>query len=159
MEDIWPRTAKTDIPEVFLREVGVRGRVVYFPGDIDSTFATGMEADHALILRNSVNWAMKEAQPVTITGPGILDVTCWRQAGSMTVHMVNMTNPYMLRSAYREAIPIGAQTVSVQVPQGKTVRGVKLLVSGVTARYTQSNGRVNLTVPTVVDNEVVAIDL
>ncbi len=67
---------------------------------------------------------------VAVSGPGIMDVTCWRQAAAMTVHMVNCTNPFMLRSAYREAIPIGAQRVSIRVPQSTTARGVRLLVSG-----------------------------
>jgi hypothetical protein len=159
MEEIYPRTKKTDIPEVYLRAVGQRSRIVYFPCDIDATFATSMEPDHALVIRNAVNWAMNEEQPVTVSGSGVLDATCWRQADSMTVHMVNMTNPFMLRSAYREAIPVGAQRVSVRVPPGATVRGVRLLVSNQTPLYTQSAGRVNLTVPSVVDNEVVAIDL
>jgi hypothetical protein len=159
MEDIWPRTAKTEIPEVYLREVSPRSRIVYFPGDIDATFANGMEPDHALLLGNAVNWAMNEAQPVTVSGSGILDVTCWCQAASMTVHMVNMTNPFMLRSAYREAIPIGPQSVRIRVPEGKTARAVRLLVSGQTPQHAQSDRSLTLTVPSIADHEVVAIDL
>jgi len=158
MEEIFPRVRKTDIPEVYLREVG-GSRIVYFPGDIDGTFAAGMEPDHALILRNAVNWAMKEAQPVTVSGPGILDVTVWRQASSMTVHLVNLTNPYMLRSAYRDAVPIGAQRVSIAVPQGAKVKAVKLLIGGQVPAFTQTGGRVDLTVPSIAFNEVVAVDL
>jgi hypothetical protein len=158
MEEIFPRERKTDIPEVYLRDAGPRSRIVYFPGDIDSTFATGMESDHALLLRNAVNWAMREAQPVTVTGPGILDVTVWRQTSSMTVHLVNLTNPYMLRAAYREPVPIGAQRVSVAVPQETPVKSVKLLIGGQTVQFTQAAGRVNLTVPSISFNEVVAID-
>ena len=37
MEEVYPRVPKTDIPQVFLREMGA-GRVVYFPWDIDRTF-------------------------------------------------------------------------------------------------------------------------
>jgi len=159
MEDIWPRTPRTDIPEVYLREVSPRSRVVYFPGDVDATFASGMEADHARLLGNAVNWAMNEAQPVTVSGPGILDVTCWRQAASMTVHLVNLTNPFMLRSAYREAIPIGTQSVTIRVPEAKTARGVRLLVSGQTPKYAQSAGSLTVTVPSISDHEVVAIGL
>lgn len=160
MEDIYPRTPKTDIPEIYLREVNPHSRIVYFPGDVDETFANGMEADHALLLGNAVNWAMKdERQPVTVSGPGILDVTCWRQAESMTVHMVNMTNPFMLRAAYREAIPVGPQSVDIRVPEGKRVCGVRLLVSGQSPHYTQSAERLSLTVPSIADHEVVAVDL
>ena len=37
MEEVFPRVPKTDIPEAHVREAG-RGRVVYFPWDIDRTF-------------------------------------------------------------------------------------------------------------------------
>ncbi len=40
MEEVFPRVPHTDIPEVFAREVG-KGRVVYFPWDIDRTFWEG----------------------------------------------------------------------------------------------------------------------
>ena len=62
MEEVYPRQPKTDVPEVYLREVG-RGRVVYFPGDIDRTFWEVLAADHALLLRNAVEWATNEPRP------------------------------------------------------------------------------------------------
>src|SRR5439155_14812109 len=37
MEEVYPRVPKTEIAEVYLREAG-KGRVVYFPWDIDRTF-------------------------------------------------------------------------------------------------------------------------
>jgi len=157
MEEIYPRVPRTDIPEVYLRDVG-KSRVVYFPGDIDATFASGMAVDHASLIRNAVDWAMNEAQPVSVSGPGILEVTCWRQAASMTVHLLNMTNPMMLRAAYREAIPVGEQRVSIRVPQGRTARAVRLLVSGQTPRVERVATGVIVTVPSIVDHEVVAID-
>ncbi|MHB1178840.1 MAG: alpha-amylase family protein [Daejeonella sp.] len=159
MEEIYPRIPKTDIPEVYLRIINERSRVVYFPGDIDATFANGMAPDLALIIRNAVGWAMNEAQPVTVSGPGILDVTYWRQANSMTVHMVNMTNPFMLRSPYREDIPIGSQRVTIRFPADRIARGVKLLVAGVTPYVERSGNELTITVPSIVDHEVVAIDL
>jgi hypothetical protein len=158
MEEIYPRQARTDVPEVFLREAG-KGRVVYFPGDVDRTFWNGMAVDHAMLLRNAVEWAANEPAPVTISGPGLLDIAAWRQASSMTVHMLNLTNPMMMRSAYREFIPIGAQQVRVQLPAGKTARQVKLLVNGGTPRVSQRSGFLEVTVPAIVDHEVVAIDL
>jgi len=101
---------------------------------------------------------MNEQQPVTVSGPGILDVTCWRQANSMTVHMLNCTNPFMLRSAYREDIPIGPQYVTICVPVDRTAREVKLLVAGVTAPVERAGNVLTLTVPSIVDHEVIAID-
>ena len=50
MEDVYPREAKTDIAEVYLREVG-KGRVAYFPGDIDRTFWEVLDPDHGRLDR------------------------------------------------------------------------------------------------------------
>ncbi|HWB82730.1 MAG TPA: alpha-amylase family protein [Bryobacteraceae bacterium] len=158
MEEIFPREPKTNIPEVFLRDMG-RSRIVYFPGDIDRTFWQGMAPDHGTLLRNAVEWALNEEHPVTVSGSGILDVACWRQENSLTVHLVNLTNPMMLRSAFRELLPVGQQRVSLRLPPGKPARAVRLLASGLTLPVTQSAGRVTFTIPSVLDHEVAAIDL
>ncbi|NDV81569.1 alpha-amylase family protein [Bacteroides sp. 51] len=159
MEQIYPRIPKTDIPEIYMHNVG-RGRVIYFPGNIGTTFAQNMAPDLTLLMNNVVQWAMNgEPQPATVSGPGILEVTCWEQTGSMTVHLLNCTNPFMLRSAYREDIPVGSQLVTIQVPENRTVQGVKLLSNGAKANFSQIGSRMLIvTVPTVVDHEVVAID-
>jgi len=81
-------------------------RVVYFPWDIDRTFWEGLAVDHFKLLRNAVVWATNEDPPVTIVGPGVLDVTLWRQQHSLTVHLVNLTNPMMMKGPVRELIPI-----------------------------------------------------
>ncbi|MBI3696937.1 MAG: hypothetical protein HY238_19150, partial [Acidobacteria bacterium] len=114
MEMVYPRVPKTDIPEVYLRDLG-KSRVVYIPWDIDRTFWETMAVDHGKLLRNAVEWAANEERPVTVTGPGVLDVTVWRQKESMTVHLVNLTNPMMMKGPFRELIPIGEQRVVVRL--------------------------------------------
>ena len=117
MEEVYPRQPQTDIPEVYLRQVG-EGRVVYFPWDIDRTYWEVLCVDHGKLLQNAVRWATDEAPVVEVDGPGVLDVTVWRQAGSMTVHLVNLTNPMMMKGPFRELLPVGAQEVRVRVPPG-----------------------------------------
>ena len=158
MEEVYPRVPKTDVPEVFLREVGGGGRVVYFPGDIDRTFWEVLAADHGMLLRNAVEWALNEPHPVTVTGPGVLDVTVWRQKESMTVHLVNLTNPMMMKGPARELIPTGEQTVRIRLPRGKTARKVQLLSDGREPAVERGEGVLTVKVPAVVDHEVVAID-
>ncbi len=157
MEEVYPRVPKTDIPEVFARESG-KGRVVYFPWDIDRTFWEVLSLDHWKLLRNAVDWAANEPRPVEVTGPGILDVTFWRQKDSLTVYLVNLTNPMMMKGPVREFIPTPPQKVTVRMG-GRKARRVQLLVSGRPAHVQESGGSVTLTVPTVVDHEVIAIDL
>ena len=96
MEEVYMRSGRTNIPGVIAREFG-KGRVVYFPGDIDRTFWEVLSVDHLQLLRNAVQWAGNEPQPVEVTGQGMLDVAVWRQANSMTVHLVNLTNPMMMK--------------------------------------------------------------
>jgi Hypothetical glycosyl hydrolase 6/Beta-galactosidase trimerisation domain len=156
MEEVFPRVPKTDIPEVFVREIG-KSRVVYFPWDIDRTFWEVLSPDHGKLLRNAVTWAANEPQPVTVTGPGILDVTIWKQASSMTVHLVNLTNPMMMKGPLREFLPLPPQTVAIPMPTRP--RSVHFLVSSAAARWQHAAGVVTLTVPSILDHEVVAIDL
>jgi hypothetical protein len=158
MEEVFPRVPHTDIPEVFVREYGA-GRVVYYPWDIDRTFWEVLSTDHFKLLRNAVEWAANEPHPVTIKGPGIFDVTIFRQKNSMTVHMVNLTNPMMMKGPVREFIPSPPQEVTVRLPKGMKADRVKLLVGSVTPQVRRSNGAVSLTIPSILDHEVVAIDL
>jgi hypothetical protein len=158
MEEVYPREVKTDIPEAYLQENG-ESRIVYFPWDISRIFWEMLNVDHGKLLANAVTWAMNDEQPVTVTGPGVMDVTIWEQPESITVHMVNLTNPMMMRGPFRELFPVGEQQVVVRLPQGKTVNRVKLLRGGQTPESEVCSGYVKVTVPIVVDHEVVAIDL
>src|SRR5678815_2809228 len=101
---VYTLTPQTDIPMVFVREVG-KGRVVYFPMDLDRTFWEVLAEDHSVLLRNAVAWAMEESQPMIVAGPGIVDVAYWRQKDSLAAHIVNMNNPMMMKGPYREVMP------------------------------------------------------
>ncbi|MGH9668412.1 MAG: hypothetical protein ACRD9L_28660, partial [Bryobacteraceae bacterium] len=88
MEDVYPRVPRTNIPMAHIRESG-GGRVVYFPWDIARTFWEVLAGDHLKLLRNAVTWVTGEEPAATVTGPGVVDLTVWRQRDSMTVHVVN----------------------------------------------------------------------
>jgi hypothetical protein len=158
MEKVYVRQLRTDIPQVFLREVGA-GRVAYFPWDADRTFWEVLSVDHLKLLRNAVAWATKEDPPVIVAGPGVLDVTLWRQKDSLTVHLVNLTNPMMMKGPVREILPVGAQRVRVKMPGGLRARQVRLLVEGEAPPFRQSGEWLEITVPSIRAHEVVAVDL
>ncbi|MCI0364352.1 MAG: beta-galactosidase trimerization domain-containing protein, partial [Phycisphaerales bacterium] len=173
MEKVYPRVAKTEVAQVFLREFGQddagsarhanarqpSGRVVYFPWDIDRTFWEVLSVDHGKLLRNAVEWATNEEPLVTVTGPGILDVTLWRQKRSMTVHLVNLTNPMMMKGPIRELIPVGPHSVRLRLPDGTKPRGVRLLAADKTPKADRSGRHLTVTIPSILDHEVVAVDL
>jgi hypothetical protein len=157
MEDVYPRVPETDIRELYLRDVG-NGRIAYFPGDIDRSFWQIMGNDHGKLLRNTIRWALKEEPIVEVKGPGVIDVTLWRQENSMTVHLVNLTNPMMMKGPFRELIPVAAQ-VSIKIPQDTKVKGVNLLVGGQKPSFEIREDKVILTVPLIYDHEIIGIDL
>lgn len=157
MEDVYPRIPETDIRELYLREVG-KGRIAYFPGDIDRTFWQIMSADHGKLLRNTIRWALNEEPIVEVKGPGVVDVTVWRQKSSMTVHLVNLTNPMLMKGPFRELIPVAAE-LSITIPRGLKADAVQLLVSGQKPSYEIRGDQVILSVPRIYDHEIVGIDL
>ena len=159
MEHVFPRGPATDERQVYLRDLG-RSRVVYFPGDLDRTFWDVLAADHGRLLANAVDWAAGEERPVTVTGPGLLDVTVWRQKESLTVHLVNFTNPMAMKGpvprvrAGRSAAPSACGCRRAARPAASS--------SWRPARHRPRPRRPacsTVTVPSVLDHEVVAVDL
>jgi hypothetical protein len=158
MEMVYPRIPKTDTPEVYLRQRGA-GRVVYFPWDIDRTFWEVLSPDHGKLLANAVEWALNEEPVVLASGPGVIDVTVWRQKASLTVHLVNLTNPMLMKGPFRELIPVGPQRVRLRLPAGVKPARVHLLAADRSPRYSVSHRWIEVTVPSIVDHEVIAIDV
>jgi hypothetical protein len=156
MEDVYPRTGDTAIRELYLRQVG-RGRVAYFNGDIDRACWQIMSVDHSLLLRNTIRWALEEEPIVSLEGPGLVSVSAWKQEKSMTIHLVNLTNPMMMKGPFRELIPVDVR-VTIRIPEQWNVTHGKLLMRGDT--ITGAAGSRQLTVPVnIVDHEIIALDL
>jgi hypothetical protein len=158
MEHVYPRQPDTDIRELYLRETG-DGRVAYIPWDIDRTFWNILNVDHGKLLNNIFRWALNEKSLVEVEGKGILDITAWKQDTSMTVHLVNFTNPMMMKGPCRELLPVSEQAVTIRLPAGSGTGSVKLLVSGEVPEYEYKNGVLHLVVPEILDHEVIAVDL
>ena len=163
MEKVYPRQEKTDIAAVYLREAGLdapgAGRVVYFPWDIDRTYWEVLAFDHFKILRNAVQWAGNESPLVEVTGAGMLDVAAWRNRDSLIVHLVNLTNPMTMKGPFREFIPVAAQMVRVRLPGGVRAKKVHLLVADKSPKTEHHGADLVVTVPSILDHEVVAIDI
>ena len=177
MVKVYPRVAQTDQPEIYLKELEatdagrlissnpkirnpkLTSRLVYFPWDIDRTFWEVQCVDHFKLLRNAVHWATDEEPPVTVSGPGVLDVTVWRQKESLTVHLVNLTNPMMMKGPIRELIPVGRQKVRLRLPAGTRAGQVRLLAANRTPPVKRDGLFLSLTVPSILDHEILAVDL
>jgi hypothetical protein len=159
MEEVFPRTTDTHEPGVFLRDVG-RGRVVYFPWDVDRTFWEVLAVDHAKLLRNAVVWATNEPAPLEVEGKGVLDGSIWQQKDSFTVHLVNLTNPMMLKGPVREVIPISRQIVRIRLPKdGRRITTARRLVAGGEIPFRNEAGALVIELPGIELREVIALDI
>jgi Hypothetical glycosyl hydrolase 6/Beta-galactosidase trimerisation domain len=157
MEKVYPRTAKTNISCLYLRKAA--GRVAYFPFDIDRTFWDVLCVDHFKLLRNTLLWAHNEAPIIEVDGPGLLDVTVWRNLDSVTIHLVNLTNPMTMKGPYRDYFPIGALSLRLNLPTDIHAKRARLLVAGTSIPFEHAGSAITLTVPSMLDHEVVAIEI
>ena len=157
MEKVYPRVPRTDISCLYLRQPA--GRVAYFPFDIDRTFWEVLCADHLKMLRNTLLWTNNEAPVVEVDGPGLLDVTVWRNSDSVTVHLVNLTNPMAMKGPYRDFFPVGPQTIRLRFPGDVQAKRARLLVAEKDVAIERSGSTVSMAVPSLLDHEVVAIDI
>lgn len=158
MEEVYPRDLDKNVPELFLRETG-KSRIAYVPFDLDRTFWEVLDADHGRLLANLVRWAAHGDIPVTVQGQGVLDVTVWRQKKSLAVHLVNLTNPMLMKGPVRELFPVGEQHVQLRLPDGVNPRQVKLLSAGVAPRTERNGNMLSVVVPRVELHEIIAIDV
>jgi hypothetical protein len=88
----------------------------------------------------------------------VLDISVWKQKNSMTVHLVNLTNPMMMKGPVREIIPLPQQQLLVRVPEDRKVGKVHLLVAGREVPYRRQADTIELEVPSIALHEVVAFD-
>ncbi len=156
MEEVYVRQPPTDIPAVICRGFG-KGRVVYFPWDIDRTFWEVLSPDHGRLLANAVRWALNEEPLLVLEGPGLVDAAVWRQASSLTVHLVNLTNPYALKGPIREHIPLPPQRLALRCE--KRPRRARWLWQDREARFDYRNGRLETQTPPIAFHDVLALDL
>ncbi len=75
----------------------------------------------------------------------------------MTVHLVNLTNPMMMKGPFRELITVEA-TVRIKIPANKQVAAVHLIMAEQDPHFGVSNGSISVKVPKIIDHEIVAID-
>ena len=75
----------------------------------------------------------------------------------MTVHLVNLTNPMMMKGPLRETIPVGPQRFASACRRRPRAK-VQLLTAGTSPRVEDAGGVLTVTVPSVDVHEVIAID-
>jgi hypothetical protein len=156
-EMVYPRIRRTDEPAAIFRQQG-SSRIVYFPGDIDRTFLRSGHPDFSRLLINSVQWLLNGQQtPATVEGSGMLELFAWETEPGFALHILNYTNPRMMRPFITQFYPTGPLQGRFQVPAGRRIGSVRALRALHDLPFRQSEGIVTFEVPSVVDYEVIAL--
>jgi len=90
--------------------------------------------------------------------PGILDIACWRQHDCITIHLVNLTNPMLLKGPFRELIQMGPYRVRLTLPPDVAVKKVHSLATGSDLAPTLRDRELTVEVPSILLHEVLVID-
>jgi hypothetical protein len=152
----YPPVEKTDMPDLVAQEMG-QSRLVYFAGDIERTTWRSGNTDLSKLLRNAVQWISKGESPVTIEGKGLIETFAWETQAGYAIHILNYTNPNAFKGWIREYYPIGEQRITMALPAGKKVSRVELLRAGKDVPFKIANGKIEFTIPSVLDYEIAAM--
>jgi hypothetical protein len=152
----YPPIQKTDIPDLVARESG-QSRLVYFAGDCERTMWRSGNTDLSRLLQNAIRWVSKGNTPATIGGKGLIETFAWETRAGYAIHILNYTNPNAFKGWIREYYPIGEQRVTMAVPAGKTISRVELLRAAKDVPFKVANGKIEFTIPGVLDYEIAAM--
>jgi hypothetical protein len=152
----YPNPSQTNEPAVVIRQQG-RSRRIYFPGDVERTMWRSGHTDLNTLLQNCIRWLAGDNTPVRIAGPGVVEAFAWETQPGFAVHVLNYTNPAMHKGWIREFYPIGEQTVTMRLPEGRKISRVELLRAEKTVPFRISDGAVSFAIPQVIDYEVAAL--
>lgn len=175
-ETSWQRESAEVVPGLVLRDDPGEGRVAYFAADLDRCYARGVQPDHAELLAAAIVWACRNSVPVQIDGVGTVDAHLYRQSdGTGILHLLNLSAAGAWKMPMEENIPIGPLSVSVDWSAPVVHHGqagvdaspsaftatqwttAELTVAREHATVRQVGSRVELTIPTLVDHEVVLL--
>jgi hypothetical protein len=156
-EMVIPREPKTKEPAAIFRQRG-RSRIAYLAGDVDRTFWLSTNTDLGRLLRNAVGWVRGEAPPLlSLDGPGVIEAFAWETEPGYALHLVNYTNPHMMRGWVRELYPVGPMRVEWRLPEGRSITKAQGLRAGRSLTMSQGGGRVLVEIPSITDYEVIAL--
>lgn len=78
---------------------------------------------------------------------------------ALVIALVNLNNLVMIKGSYSKLLPAPAQTVKTLLLSGMRATGVQLLVRDQLFEATAAAGCIVVTVPPILDHEVIAVDL
>ena len=155
-EMVYPHAEAPFEPAIVLREHG-RSRLAYIPGDVDRSFWRSGDPDLSRLIKNVIGWLVRGQAPLTVTGDGIIETFAWETEPGFALHLLNYTNPNMLRGWFADTYPVGTQLVRAELPDVINGTRVDLLRAATSVPLKRDGHIAEFTIPGVRDYEVAVI--
>ncbi|HWU17644.1 MAG TPA: alpha-amylase family protein [Devosia sp.] len=157
MEEVYPREEPRGAAVIARQHVG-GGRSVYIPWNIGATFWQVLAGDHGRLIANSLRWALGKQPDVEVEAKGVIDLALRKSEDRLVVLVNNLTNPMMMKGPIREVFPIGPVTLSIAIPEGRSVDQVRLGSSGESLKHQSGDGRVTVTLAELATLDAIQVD-
>jgi hypothetical protein len=93
-----------------------------------------------------------------VEGRGLFDCNLYTQPGRVIAHVVNLTATGRMPVTDDDLVPAGPLKVGVRLPGGVRGRSVRMLVASKSATPVLASGWAWVTIPSVLDHEVLVIE-
>ena len=154
----YPPQSQTDEPAVVLRETG-SSRTAWFAGDIERSYWITGHGDLLRLMHNTVRWLTHDERLVHVEGPGFIELFAWETQPGYAVHLLNYNTPDAQHGWLQSIEPLGAQQVTMKLPEGLRIKTVELLKAGQTIPHRVDEQLLQFTVPQLEDYEVAAVTI
>ncbi len=145
-EAVYMREPPTDSPSIVLREKG-KARLAYLSGDVDASYWRLDNVDLGRQLLNTLQWILRDGNPVTVKGEGLMEVCAWETEPGFAIHMVNYNGPNAFRGRMRTPVSLGPQQVRLELPRDIKIRNASLLRAEKPVTFRQHGRTIEFTVP------------
>ena len=157
MEEVYPREPARD-PALIAHQHPSGGRIVYVPFNIGSVFWQAQHPDHLHLIDRAVRWCLHDRPAAEVTGPGLVDTAVYRNAQSIAVGVVNLTNPMAMRGIIRQTLPLAGQQIVLRMPDAVAgVSAARSLVHDADLDARIVDGHVRIALPEIDLMDVVVV--
>jgi Hypothetical glycosyl hydrolase 6/Beta-galactosidase trimerisation domain len=159
--DVAPGRA-TAYPAILTNKFG-KGRVVYFAGDITSSYGRFGDSSLRKLLRNAIAWACNDSLPLEVEAPLALEVRCFRNGQLYVVTMTNYItsdlrlSPNVGGPTAEDTIPI--HDISIRLRTDKPPTRVFLASTKTQIPFSLQNGIVSVQIPKVDTFDILVVSL
>jgi hypothetical protein len=142
-------------PALLLNTAESGARIAYLAADLDRCYARDRLPDHGDLLANIARWALKDASPLLVDGPGLLDCQLYQQPGRLLLHLVNLSG--VGPTPVDELLPVGPLTVRLRLSAGMTPQIVQRLVADQALSFDLNSGWVTFRIDRIEAHEVIVV--